>query len=181
MSQRHQHLTVPALIELVSIDGLYNLSYAFLFGMSVWVNFFGGVIAYRALRKYPPPPHNALFNAMWPARQQFGALQHRVFPVFFTTSQVISSILLVLWTLSHPDVVPNWHKPLLADVAQAWSLATVLLTQGTNDWVVGPLTSKTMFERQKLEKEEGKNSHDAGVRHAFPLSFSIKIELFQGV
>ncbi|KIJ38413.1 hypothetical protein M422DRAFT_176601, partial [Sphaerobolus stellatus SS14] len=122
------------------------LGFSFLFGMSIWVNFIGGVIAYRAL-----------------PRQQFGALQHRTFPIFFSTSQILSSILLILWTLSHPDVVPNWYNPVIADVAQAWALATVLVTQGTNDWVVGPLTSKTMFERQRLEKAEGKNSNDSGV------------------
>ncbi|KAF8528076.1 hypothetical protein BU17DRAFT_38494 [Hysterangium stoloniferum] len=146
MSNRYQTLTLSSILDLASIDGLYTLGYSFLFGMSIWVSFFGGVIAHRAL-----------------PRQQFGALQHRTFPVFFRTSEVLSSVLLVLWTLSHPDVVPNWHDPTNADVAQAYVLATVLLAQGANDWVVGPLTSKTMFERQRLEKAEGKNYNDEGV------------------
>lgn len=79
------------------------------------------------------------------------------------TSEVLSAILLLLWTLGHPEVAPNWTNPLQEDVAQAWALAIVLLTQGTNDWVIGPLTSKTMFERHKLEKSEGKNYNDPGV------------------
>ncbi|KAF8514502.1 hypothetical protein JB92DRAFT_2719357 [Gautieria morchelliformis] len=146
MSYRSDRLSVSTVIDLFSVDGVYTLLYAFLFGASMWVNFFGGVIAYRAL-----------------PRAQFGVLQHRTFPVFFLSSEAVSSLLLTLWTLSHPDVLTNWYNPAIVDVAQAWALATVLLTQGANDWVVGPLTSKTMFERHRLEKVEKKNYNDQGV------------------
>lgn len=84
--------------------------------------------------------------------------------MFFRSSEIVSALLLALWTLSHPDVLLSWYNPVVADVAQAWALASVLLAQGANDFVVGPLTSKTMFERQKLEKAEGKNYNDEGVR-----------------
>ena len=50
MSYRYEQLTVSRVIDLISADGVYYLGYSFLFGMSVWVNFIGGVIAYRALR-----------------------------------------------------------------------------------------------------------------------------------
>lgn len=43
-------LTISRLLDLISVDGFYSLAYSFLFGMSVWVNFIGGVIAYRSLR-----------------------------------------------------------------------------------------------------------------------------------
>jgi len=146
MYTRAEKLSLSTVADLFSVDGTYMLLYSFLFGTSVWVNFFGGVIAYRAL-----------------PRAQFGILQHRTFPVFFRSSEIASSILLLLWTLSHPDVASNWYKPNVADVAQAWALASVLLAQGANDWVLGPLTSKTMFQRQRLEKSEGKNYNDQGV------------------
>jgi len=42
-------------------------------------------------------------------------------------------------------------------------LAFVILAQGSNYFVVGPLTSKTMFQRMRLEKEEGKSYNDSGV------------------
>jgi hypothetical protein len=42
-------------------------------------------------------------------------------------------------------------------------LAFVILSQGTNYGVVGPMTSRTMFERHRLEKEEGKAYNDLGV------------------
>lgn len=84
--------------------------------------------------------------------------------MFFLSSVIVSSILLTLWTLSHPDVLDNWYNPVVVDVAQAWALASVLLAQGANNWVVGPLTSKTMFERHRLEKVENKHYNDEGVR-----------------
>ncbi|KAF8591964.1 hypothetical protein K439DRAFT_1650495 [Ramaria rubella] len=146
MSYRSETLTLSSIVDLFSFDGLYTLGYSFLFGASIWVTFFGGVIAYRAL-----------------PRAQFGVLQHRTFPVYFLSSEVFSSALLLLWTLSHPDVVSQWHKPIVADVAQAWALASVLLAQGTNDWFIGPMTSKTMFERHRLEKSEGKSYNEEGV------------------
>ena len=65
-------------------------------------------------------------------------------------------------------------------------LGVVLLSQSLNYFIVGPLTSKlhpfsliigkylviivdnrTMFQRQKLEKEEGKVYSDPGVSKAF--------------
>lgn len=97
----------------------------------------------------------------------FGVLQHRTFPIFFMLSEVMSAVLLVLWTLGHPEVILSWSNPFQEDVAQAWALAIVLLAQGLNDWVVGPLTSKTMFQRHKLEKAEGKSYTDEGVTSVF--------------
>uniref|UniRef100_A0A0W0FAI0 TMEM205-like domain-containing protein n=1 Tax=Moniliophthora roreri TaxID=221103 RepID=A0A0W0FAI0_MONRR len=122
------------------------IGYGWIFGTSLWVTFFGGVIAYRAL-----------------PRQQFGALQHRVFPIYFFQSILIGSGLLVLWISSHPDVITHIQRPLVADVAQAYTLASVILAQSINYFVIGPMTSKTMFQRHKLEKEEGKAYNEPGV------------------
>ncbi|RDB28421.1 hypothetical protein Hypma_015199 [Hypsizygus marmoreus] len=140
-------LTLSSLWNLVvSPHGLYLIGYAWLFGMSLWVSFFGGVIAFKTL-----------------PRQQFGNLQHRTFPIYFVLSIGLSSSLLALWTASHPDVITHITRPNVADVAQAYALAYVLLAQGFNYFVIGPLTSKTMFQRHKLEKEEGKVYNEPGV------------------
>ncbi|SJL05861.1 uncharacterized protein ARMOST_09197 [Armillaria ostoyae] len=139
-------LTFQSLLKLASPSGLYLVGYAWLFGMSIWVTFFGGVIAFKAL-----------------PRQQFGALQHKTFPIYFVISILISSGLLGSWTYSHPDVVAHFARPLVVDVAQAYALASISLAQGFNYFVVGPLTSKTMFQRHKLEKEEGKAYNEPGV------------------
>ena len=87
-----------------------------------------GVIAFKAL-----------------PRQQFGALQHRTFPIYFVISIALSSGLLGLWTYSHPVVLTHYLSPTVADVSQAYALATVVLTQCANHFVIGPLTSKYVW------------------------------------
>ncbi|KAH7929388.1 hypothetical protein BV22DRAFT_1029634 [Leucogyrophana mollusca] len=139
-------LTLASLTSLVSIKGIYLLAYGWLYGMSIWISFFGGIIAFRSL-----------------PRHQFGALQHRTFPVYFTSSLGLSATLLALWTYTHQDVLSNLSRPYLADVAQVYTLGSVIGLQGINQFVVGPLTSKTMFVRHKLEKEEGKSYNDPDV------------------
>jgi len=139
-------LTFSSLFSLLSADGLYLLAYGWVFGMSVWQTFFGGFIAYKAL-----------------PRQHFSNLQHRVFPIYFSLSIVLTAVLLGLWVINHPDVLAHPLNPRLADVAQAYALALVVGLQGSNSFVIGPLTSKTMYERQKLEKEEGKAPNEPGV------------------
>ncbi|KAF9452567.1 hypothetical protein P691DRAFT_696878, partial [Macrolepiota fuliginosa MF-IS2] len=141
---RVEYLSFKSILGLVNTNGLYLVGYGWLFGMSIWISFFGGIIAFKAL-----------------PRQQFGALQHKVFPVYFVQSILLSGALLTKWIYSHPDVVTHIARPYVADVAQAYALATVLVTQGTNYFVIGPMTSKTMFQRQKLEKEEGVQYSDA--------------------
>ncbi|KAJ7655196.1 hypothetical protein DFH06DRAFT_1201872 [Mycena polygramma] len=141
-----QKLSLTTVWSLFNFNGLYLVAYGWLFGMSVWISFFGGFIAFKAL-----------------PRAQFGALQHKTFPIYFSISQALVLILLALWISNHPDVTTHYASPLVADVAQAYTLALVLLSQGSNYFVVGPLTSKTMFQRMKLEKDEGKTYNESGV------------------
>jgi len=137
---------LQSLFSLLSFQGAYVLAYSWLFGMSLWVTFFGGVIAYKAL-----------------PRHMFGALQHKTFPVYFMLSIALSSGMLGFWTWTHPDVLQYIASPYVADVAQAYALAIVFLAQASNYFVISPLTSKVMFQRHKLEKEEGKQYNEPGV------------------
>ncbi|KZT74895.1 hypothetical protein DAEQUDRAFT_720081 [Daedalea quercina L-15889] len=146
MSQSAQVLSLSSVWALFNLSSLYLIGYAWLLGMSIWVTFFAGPIAFRVL-----------------PRHQFGALQHRVFPIYFVQSIVASAGLLVLWVRAHPAISAHLSSPAVADVAQAYTLASVLLMQAANHFVVGPLTSKTMFERHKLEKAEGKSYSEQGV------------------
>jgi len=141
-----EKLSIATVLSLFNPGGLYLVAYGFLFGMSVWISFFGGVIAYKTL-----------------PRPQFGALQHKTFPIYFVISLGLASTLLGLWTVNHPVVQTHYANPLVADVAQAYILVLVLLSQGSNYFIVGPLTSKTMFERMRLEKDEGKSYNEPGV------------------
>jgi len=143
---RLEVLTLKSISSLVNANGLYLVGYAWLFGMSVWISFFGGIIAFRAL-----------------PRQQFGALQHRTFPVYFVQSMLLSGALLTKWIYSHPDVLTHIMRPNVADVAQAYALTSVLASQSFNYFIVGPMTSKIMFQRHRLEKEEGKSHNEPGV------------------
>lgn len=76
------------------------------------------------------------------ARQQFGNLQAKIFPVYFGISTSITAALLASWVFNHPDVVPNFARPGLADVAQAWTLVVVGSMQALNWFYLGPLTTK---------------------------------------
>ncbi|KAI0702429.1 hypothetical protein BC835DRAFT_1404281 [Cytidiella melzeri] len=139
-------LTVSSLLGLLNLKAAYFLGYGLLFGMSFWISFVGGIIAFRTL-----------------PRHQFGALQHRTFPVYFGTSIALSGGLMFLWHTGHPAVLANITNPHIADVAQAYALASVVAAQSLNQLVIGPLTSKTMFKRHKLEKEEGKSYNEPDV------------------
>ncbi|KAH9937411.1 uncharacterized protein B0H18DRAFT_1081605 [Fomitopsis serialis] len=143
---RPETLSPSSVWALFNFSSLYLIGYAWLLGMSIWVTFFAGQIAFRAL-----------------PRHQFGALQHRVFPVYFSQSIIGAAGLLVLWVRAHPDVSAHIFSPAVADVAQAYVLVSVLVMQAANYFVVGPLTSKVLFERHKLEKSEGKSYNEQGV------------------
>lgn len=60
-------------------------------------------------------------------------------------SIVMSSGLLALWARAHPAVYDHVFQPAVADVAQAYALALVLISQAVNYLVIGPLTSKCVF------------------------------------
>ena len=88
------------------------------------------------------------------ARQQFGALQHRTFPIYFSISIALSTSLLALWVKSHPSIlalatnignVKELQELLEVDNVQALVLALVTGMQSANQFVVGPLTSKCIF------------------------------------
>lgn len=139
-------LTVQSVRDSISVGGLYQIGYAWLFGMSVWNSFFAGTIAYRAL-----------------PRHQFGALQHRIFPAYFLSSILLSALLSGLWISNHPGILSNLLDLKKSDVFQLYMLSSVIWFQGCNHFVIGPMTSRTMFQRHKLEKKEGKDHHDVTV------------------
>ncbi|KDQ54791.1 hypothetical protein JAAARDRAFT_196194 [Jaapia argillacea MUCL 33604] len=145
--------------SLFSVNGLYLVLYSWVFGMAVWVTFFGGIIALKTL-----------------PRHQFGTLQHRTFPIYFLLSLSLTSVLVGLWTWKHSDIwtgglkVGKWgggwvvgRVGMDGDLVQFWTLVGVCVCMAVNQFVVGPLTSRTMFQRHRLEKEEGKGYDEVGV------------------
>jgi hypothetical protein len=139
-------LTTASVLELFNVRGLYSVGYSLLFGSSVWATFIAGPIAFKTL-----------------PRHQFGNLQHKTFPYYFSLSVALSTILSAVWVSMHPQVAKNITSVGLMDVAQLYTIASVGVAQGINLLVVGPLTSKVMFERHKQEKSEGKTYSEAGI------------------
>ena len=82
------------------------------------------------------------FDSGYVARQQFGNLQHKTFPIYFQISIGLSSALLGLWVYFHPAVKAHYLNVFAVDVIQAYALLSVALMQSTNYFVIGPLTSK---------------------------------------
>jgi hypothetical protein len=78
-------------------------------------------------------------------------------------SSSLSAGLLALWTFKHPSLLENLANPSIAEVAQAYALAAATVSNLANLLVIGPITSKVMFQRHKLEREEGKSYDQAGV------------------
>ena len=72
----------------------------------------------------------------------FGTLQHSTFPVYFNLSIVLAGGLLAAWGYSNPAILQHYAEPARADVAQAYTLASIVLAQVANQFVVGPLTSR---------------------------------------
>jgi len=108
-------LTVETLVGLFSFRGLYTLSFSFIFGMSLWVSFIGGIITHRVL-----------------PQRQFGSLQQRLLPVYFKLNTLISSGLLLAWIRNHSTVIPHLAYPTVPDVSQAYALFIVVASQALN-------------------------------------------------
>ncbi|KAH7104280.1 hypothetical protein BKA62DRAFT_694141 [Auriculariales sp. MPI-PUGE-AT-0066] len=129
--------------------GFYVLGYGWLFGQTIWVSFIGGVIAHRSL-----------------TRANFTTLQSKLFPAFFSSSIFLSGGLMGLWSMTHPDALENLHKPLVVDVLQLYLLGGAAALNASQYFFIGPATNKIITDRQRQEREEGKNYNDPNVSDA---------------
>jgi hypothetical protein len=82
-------------------------------------------------------------------------LQHKTFPIYFASSIGLTTGLLALWVKEHPEVMTNLARPNIASVAQAYTLATSLLAQAFNHFVIGPLTSKSVLNQKSVGNIHG--------------------------
>lgn len=83
----------------------------------------------------------------------FGTLQHSTFPVYFNLSILLTGGLLGLWGYGHPAVLQSYAEPQLVDVAQAYTLGSVILVQAANQFIIGPMTSKYVRSRPLAQAE----------------------------
>ncbi|KDQ20660.1 hypothetical protein BOTBODRAFT_314692 [Botryobasidium botryosum FD-172 SS1] len=141
-----EYLSFSTIRGLCTLDALYKLTFAFVFGATLWVTFIAGFIALATL-----------------PRRQFGSLQARTTPVLFKICTVSSVSLLAIWVWKHPEVLERASEPTHSEVAQAYALAASAVFSGFNLTYVLPNSRRVMFARHKLEREERKSYTDPGV------------------
>lgn len=120
--------------ELVTpnVANTHLILYSALFGSHLWHGFIAGPIGFKTL-----------------PRQTFGLLQSKLFPAFFGAGTVVPAALIANLLISvggRISTIPTF--PLV-------NLAIISITNAVNWLYLGPRTTRIMFERHRLEKEEG--------------------------
>ncbi|XP_052188479.1 uncharacterized protein LOC127798879 isoform X2 [Diospyros lotus] len=124
------------------------LGFSTAYGMCMWVTFISSYVLSGAL-----------------PRQQFGVVQSKIYPVYFRAMAYCVFVALLSYLL-----VPRRRLfSKMADMFQAYNLLSSLLMLLFNLWYLEPRATKVMFERMKMEKEEGRGrdhyvSEPAGTR-----------------
>ncbi|KAL1670772.1 hypothetical protein GGF50DRAFT_93749 [Schizophyllum commune] len=132
-------LSLDVLRSLGTTNGLYTVLFGWLLGMTIWQPFFGATIAHRALNK-----------------QSFAALQHKTWPVYFQLSTALSAACIYLLYRADPAVFDSLLALRAGGLLSVGSLLAVFVGQATNWLVLGPMTSRLLYERDRLEKGEKK-------------------------
>ncbi|KAK8260825.1 hypothetical protein V6Z12_D13G144300 [Gossypium hirsutum] len=125
---------------LNTVMGIVNLlGLATAYGMSVWVTFISSYILAGQL-----------------PRQQFGVVQSKIYPVYFRAMAYSIGMALLGHLL--------WHRKRSIssppEVFQAINLLSSLFMVLVNGLYLEPKATKVMFERMKMEKEDGRGRHD---------------------
>ncbi|ORY86986.1 hypothetical protein BCR37DRAFT_385427 [Protomyces lactucae-debilis] len=125
----------PYLRQATSLSTLHIFSYGILSGTTIWHTFINGPLAYKTL-----------------PRQQFGALQKRLFPTFFTLQTVTGAF--CAWT-SYIAPASTWNEVVALSVVATSGLLNLLL--------IGPWTTRIMDERHKLERSTNTKYTDTDI------------------
>ncbi|XP_020214798.1 transmembrane protein 205 [Cajanus cajan] len=125
-----------------SFMGLPNLlGFATAYGMCVWVTFISSYVQSRAM-----------------PRQHFAVLQSKIYPVYFRAMTYSIALALLGHVLGHRNSLLSNN----ADMLQLYNLLASLLTLLLNSFYLEPRATKLMFERIKIEKEEGRGMSGSG-------------------
>ncbi|XP_054814028.1 uncharacterized protein LOC129314571 [Prosopis cineraria] len=115
------------------------MGFATAYGLCVWVTFVSSYVLSRAM-----------------PRQQFGVVQSKIYPVYFRTMAYSVGLALLGHVLRHRKTL-FFSK---AEMLQAYNLLASLFTVFVNSMYLEPRATKVMFERMKIEKEEGRGRGD---------------------
>ncbi|PUZ45776.1 hypothetical protein GQ55_8G251700 [Panicum hallii var. hallii] len=112
---------------------VHLLAFATAWGAGLWVTFVGGIVMF----KYLP-------------RHQFGNLQGKMFPAYFTLISVCSAISVAAFAYLHP-----WKTSSTIERYQLGFLLSALGCNLSNLLVSTPMTVEMMMKRHKMEKDLG--------------------------
>ncbi|XP_061362863.1 uncharacterized protein LOC133306545 [Gastrolobium bilobum] len=131
------NLSTETLNPLMGVANL--LGFATAYGMCVWVTFISSYVLSRAM-----------------PRQQFAVVQSKIYPVYFRAMAYSIGIALLGHVLSHRNRL-FFSK---AETLQAYNLLASLIAVFVNYVYLEPRATKLVFERMKIEKEEGRGRED---------------------
>ncbi|GMJ11674.1 hypothetical protein like AT1G72100 [Hibiscus trionum] len=131
---------ITSMEALNTVMGLANLlGLATAYGMSVWVTFISSYV----LAGHLP-------------RQQFGVVQSKIYPVYFRAMAYSIGLALLGHFLRHRKrSISSWPE-----MFQSFNLLSSLFMVLVNALYLEPKATKVMFERMKMEKEEGRGRPD---------------------
>ncbi|KAL3353880.1 hypothetical protein AABB24_018518 [Solanum stoloniferum] len=117
---------------------MHLLGFSVAYGMCIWVTFVSSYVLARAL-----------------PRQQFAVVQSKIYPVYFKAMAYCVGPTFIGHFLSQK------RRPYanLGEAVQGFNLLASISMLLVNLLYLEPRATKVMFERLKLEKEEGRGSH----------------------
>ncbi|AES61678.1 hypothetical protein MtrunA17_Chr1g0194891 [Medicago truncatula] len=107
------------------------LGFSIAFGAALWVTFIGGIIMFKNL-----------------PRHQFGNLQSKMFPAYFSMVGVCIAVTVASFGYLHP-----WKTSSTSQRYQLGFLISALAFNLTNLFVFTPMTIEMMKQRHKVERE----------------------------
>ncbi|KAK6941071.1 protein of unknown function DUF4149 [Dillenia turbinata] len=119
----------PKLTTLLTLAHLLCFSTAW--GVALWVTFIGGIIMFKNL-----------------PRHQFGNLQSKMFPAYFSMVGTCSAISVGAFAYLHP-----WKSASATEKYQFGFLLSAFAFNLTNLFVFTPMTIEMMKQRHKIERE----------------------------
>ncbi|KAM1953635.1 hypothetical protein ACFX15_007951 [Malus domestica] len=123
-------LKSPTLSTYLKLAHLLCFSTAF--GAALWVTFIGGIIMFKNL-----------------PRHQFGNLQSKMFPAYFTMVGICLAVSAGSFGYLHP-----WSSSSVTDKYQLGFLLSSFAFNLTNLFIFTPMTIEMMKQRHKVEREQ---------------------------
>ncbi|KAL2650063.1 hypothetical protein R1flu_018191 [Riccia fluitans] len=132
---------------LSSVKAAHLLSFCSTYGSSVWVTFISGYLLSKSL-----------------GRQQYGFVQSRMVPTYLRLIAVGQALCLLLYMALRP-----WNHASRTEKLQHFNLWGILVSTLVNLFFIEPRATKTLFEKLKLEKEEGSRVEEEAAKRGSDL------------